>query len=176
MDITFSMVDLTCNPNGYNSCGFIFEANGTVTIKNSKVSAPAIYFKSGIKDFQMDSDSILNATGIGNIKGSGYEDKYGASYAGQGGTQDPTPVDATYGSFDQVPEDDSTYLYQNLMGSGGGNAQLFTRGGGVVMIRTQNGTFNGRIEADGFPSSTKISTEYHAGSGGYVFLNCTDAL
>lgn len=122
----------------------------------------------------MDSDSRLNVTGKGNVRGAisgkGYDADMGASYAGQGGSQDDSR-DLTYGTFDQIP--DSSYLNSNQMGSGGGSEDK--RGGGVIILITKTGTIAGELVANGAPFSTQVTKEYHAGSGGYIYVKCTDS-
>lgn len=44
----------------------------------------------------MDSESNINVTGKGQLTGKGYFKTMGASYAGQGGSQDLDGVDRTY--------------------------------------------------------------------------------
>jgi hypothetical protein len=60
------------------------------------------YYNLKVLDFDvltMDAESTINATGKGQLKGKGYYMSMGASYAGQGGTQDSDGVDRTYGTF-----------------------------------------------------------------------------
>jgi hypothetical protein len=44
----------------------------------------------------MDAESSINVTGKGQLTGKGYFKSMGASYAGQGGSQDLDGVDRTY--------------------------------------------------------------------------------
>lgn len=94
----------------------------------------------------------------------------GASYAGLGGTESDKPPDLTYGSYDQVP--DTNLIHADQMGSGGGGDDK--RGGGVIVIDVKYAEINGEIRANGSPSVIKVSSEYHAGSGGYIFISCND--
>jgi hypothetical protein len=119
----------------------------------------------------MDAESTINATGKGQLKGKGYYMTMGASYAGQGGTQDSDGVDRTYGTFFQEP--DNIDLHTDQMGSGGGIENA--RGGGTIVIRGKNAKLNGKVIANGYPSSTVVvQSGYHAGSGGYIYIACSD--
>lgn len=176
INITISGINLVCNPSGTTLCGFEFKAYNTVSVKSSQVAASLIMFDGDIQNFQLGFDSILNATGRGNLKGptatTGYNKDMGASYAGQGGTQLSSPPDYTYGTLDQTPFDDKTLLHYAMMGSGGNDEGK--RGGGAIIIITKTGTISGMVQANGNPSLTKVTPEYHAGSGGYIYINCTD--
>lgn len=115
----------------------------------------------------MDSESIINTTALGQLKGLGAYDGDGASYAGQGGSQYVNGRDKTYGTFNQMP--DASDMHVDQMGSGGTPDK---RGGGVVVIITNTGSINGDIYANGDPVSTKLTETYHAGSGGYIYISC----
>jgi hypothetical protein len=119
----------------------------------------------------MDAESTINVTGKGQLRGKGYYMTMGASYAGQGGTQDSDGVDRTYGTFFQEP--DKSDLHTDQMGSGGGIESA--RGGGTIVIRGKNAILNGKVIANGYPSSTVVvEIGYHAGSGGYIYIACSD--
>jgi hypothetical protein len=124
-----------------------------------------------MKSFTMDAESRLNVTGKGPITGRGHDNRMGASYAGQGGAQPKDSKDLTYGSFDQLP--DTSVMNNAQMGSGGGTDTK--RGGGVIIIYTQTANINGELVANGAPFTTKIGESYNAGSGGYIFVNCTSS-
>jgi hypothetical protein len=118
----------------------------------------------------IDGESKLNVTGRGEKNGSGHSKDMGASYAALGGTESDKPDDLTYGSYDQVPVNDPMHASQ--MGSGGGSDDK--RGGGVVIIDVKNARINGEIRSNGNPSIIKVSSQFHAGSGGYIFISCND--
>lgn len=117
----------------------------------------------------MDTESQLNVTAKGQIKGKGYNIDDGASYAGQGGSQTLETNDFTYGYFNQVPDD--TDMHVDQMGSGGGNRDK--RGGGMISIIAAQGDINGDLLANGSPLTTKLAQSYHAGSGGYIYVDCS---
>ena len=94
-------------------------------------------------------------------------DKDGASYAGQGGSQTLEINDFTYGTFNQIPDDTDMHVVQ--MGSGGGDRDK--RGGGMISIQAAQGDINGDLLANGAPLSTKLALSYHAGSGGYIYVD-----
>eukprot|EP00343_Euplotes_focardii_P003928 CAMPEP_0205817192 /NCGR_PEP_ID=MMETSP0205-20121125/23923_1 /ASSEMBLY_ACC=CAM_ASM_000278 /TAXON_ID=36767 /ORGANISM="Euplotes focardii, Strain TN1" /LENGTH=248 /DNA_ID=CAMNT_0053107179 /DNA_START=139 /DNA_END=882 /DNA_ORIENTATION=+ len=121
----------------------------------------------------MEPDSIINTTAKGHYVGPGYSNGDGASYAGQGGSQlKDSSNDATYGSFSQTPNTERDHQAQ--LGSGGGEQNR--RGGGVIIIIVDSGTVQGSLFADGSPSITQgVKKEFHAGSGGYVYVKANSA-
>ena len=124
--------------------------------------------------FNMDPDSLINTTARGQSKGLGFQEGDGASYGGQGGSQtEGSFADVTYGGFSQAPNTQKDH--KNQQGSGGGSENR--RGGGVIIIIADNALIEGRLIADGSPSITQaVLTSYHAGSGGYVYVRCTNAM
>ena len=149
-------------------CWLTFNTAGEVTFTSSTIKASLIKFIGNPSSFYMDSGSRINVTGKGNIQGAGFSSKSGASYGGQGGSNEK--IDYTYGTFNQIPDGTTNNIAQ--MGSGGNDDTL--RGGGVVIINARQATINGKIEANGIPTANKIGQTYNAGSGGYIYIKWTD--
>lgn len=64
-------------------------------------------------------------------------------------------------------------MHIDQMGSGG-NADN-ARGGGTIVISGKSAILSGEIISNGNPFSTRVvESGYHAGSGGYIYISCSD--